>query len=517
MKHREMFLLAALLVLTALLRFCSLGDLPQGFFCDEAATGYDAYSLALTGKDSRGSFFPLFLDHHGVDTVEPIYTYLTALPVLIAGPSHASVRFPAAAVGTLTVLLLYVFMKNRYGKGPAFWAALFLALSPWHIPFSRSAFRAVLVPFFTLLLLWLRDRGKGGTGGKILLSVAFATAFYTYTPVRVFYPAFAVLLCFFDRHEERNTPRLKSWILPAVLFLVLVIPIIISSLDKQGLNRFHDIGIFSREAPVSRFCANVAAHLHPRFLFTRGDPNGRHGIPETGVLHPMEGGFIVVFLLFLLRKKTWSHLLWPLLFLAALLPSALTVSGIPNALRSMTALPFPQIMAGLGVHFLLEKIRKPRVLETLLCVGVLLLSLAPMRAYFLKSPYLYAGKNAEGQYVFNWWQYGVKEAIDVCRSSSTGCDSVFFSAYLEQAYVFPLFYLPVPPGEHHARAGASPFTPLQDTSPDRLRELFFRSDNSCFILAPWELSGATPFHVITFPDGKAAWKIVVSPSVADTR
>jgi transaldolase len=43
--------LLAVVILAAVLRIHQLKDLPAGFFCDEAAEGYNAYAIAKAGMD----------------------------------------------------------------------------------------------------------------------------------------------------------------------------------------------------------------------------------------------------------------------------------------------------------------------------------------------------------------------------------------------------------------------------------------------------------------------------------
>ena len=70
-------LLAVIVSIALVVRVYKLGDLPSGLFCDEAANGYDAYSILKTGKSLYGYDMPLFLLHHGFDYVESLYTYLS--------------------------------------------------------------------------------------------------------------------------------------------------------------------------------------------------------------------------------------------------------------------------------------------------------------------------------------------------------------------------------------------------------------------------------------------------------
>jgi len=97
-------------------------------------------------------------------------------------------RSVAIAVGTLTILALYLFARDRFGCRVGLLAALFLAVSPWHLLYSRVGFRTILAPLFALAAvgLFLRALESGplrlafacGAGGAIGLG------FWTYTSFR---------------------------------------------------------------------------------------------------------------------------------------------------------------------------------------------------------------------------------------------------------------------------------------------------------------------------------------------
>ena len=55
-------------------------------------------------------------------------------------------RAVAIAAGVLTLLALYLFARERFGWPVALVSAAFLAVSPWHILYSRVGERAVLAP-----------------------------------------------------------------------------------------------------------------------------------------------------------------------------------------------------------------------------------------------------------------------------------------------------------------------------------------------------------------------------------
>src|SRR3989344_3529076 len=70
-----------------------------------------------------------------------------------------AVRLPAALVGVLTILVVFFLASELTGsKKIAFWSAFLLAINPWHIQLSRTAFEGGIgVFFFSLgLLFFLR-------------------------------------------------------------------------------------------------------------------------------------------------------------------------------------------------------------------------------------------------------------------------------------------------------------------------------------------------------------------------
>src|SRR5262245_4132356 len=89
------------------LRYAYLQDIPPGLNQDEAVNGYDAYSLFLTGRDHHGHPFPFAgLESFG-DWASPVLTFLTVPAVGVLGLRVESVRGVAAALGVLSIPLIY--------------------------------------------------------------------------------------------------------------------------------------------------------------------------------------------------------------------------------------------------------------------------------------------------------------------------------------------------------------------------------------------------------------------------
>jgi len=153
-------LLFIILILAAFLRIYKLSSIPPHLTSDEAALGYNAYSILKTAKDEYGNFLPIIFKSFG-DYKPGLYVYLTVPTVVLFGLSEFSVRLPSALAGVLAVWLIYKlvnylfpdkkysFFSFRFSLGDI--AALMLAISPWHIHFSRGAWEINMSLTLTLL------------------------------------------------------------------------------------------------------------------------------------------------------------------------------------------------------------------------------------------------------------------------------------------------------------------------------------------------------------------------------
>ncbi len=113
------------------------------FDWDEAALGYNAYSIIQTGKVEYGKSLPSVLQSFS-DYKPALYAYLVIPTIAIFDLNTFAVRLPSAIFGILTVLATYFFVKELFlsRRDIALASAFLLAISPWHIQFSRIAFEA---------------------------------------------------------------------------------------------------------------------------------------------------------------------------------------------------------------------------------------------------------------------------------------------------------------------------------------------------------------------------------------
>jgi len=173
--------LIPILILAAALRLWGLATNPPHLAPDEAALGYNAYSILKTGKDEYGKVLPIIFKSFG-DFKPGLYVYLTIPFVAAFGLNEFAVRLPSALAGVAAVWLLYSVLGLLFPgrRGLSTTAAFLLAINPWHIHFSRGAWEANVSLTLTLAGIYFFLRSLREHKYLILSAVFFALTYITY-------------------------------------------------------------------------------------------------------------------------------------------------------------------------------------------------------------------------------------------------------------------------------------------------------------------------------------------------
>lgn len=207
-------------LVAAILRLWALDRIPPGYHYDEAFEGLEAWKVL-----HNSAYRPIFFS--GNFGVEPTFIYLTAGAFALFGAAPLVQRSMAGLVGILTVPLLYALGREleREGAPPhsAFLAAWALAISYWHLTFSRVGIEPILVPLLLCLVLWAFQRGLRRGGWASFLSAGAAVGFgpYTYPAGRLIPLLYLILLAWLascDRARWRaHWPRLLIGLIAATV------------------------------------------------------------------------------------------------------------------------------------------------------------------------------------------------------------------------------------------------------------------------------------------------------------
>ncbi len=167
-KLRARHFLLAIIFLALLLR------LP--FFTVPALNGNEGDNLDISKKLFEGTST---WERHPQSP--PIYPWLWSLSVYFFGMNEFGMRFISIVFGTLTVFLLYSFVRLSHKTPTALLTALFAAIIPYFVLYSRDGHFESTQLFFTILAVFLLEKYKnkqrwkywlfGGITSGIVLSI----------------------------------------------------------------------------------------------------------------------------------------------------------------------------------------------------------------------------------------------------------------------------------------------------------------------------------------------------------
>jgi 4-amino-4-deoxy-L-arabinose transferase-like glycosyltransferase len=234
MTRRAGWLVAALAVaaVSVLFLWVSRGN-PPGFYKDEAAIGWNAHTIAETGKDEYGNTWPLFFRSFD-DWKSPVYVYLLAAEFRVAPDGILAARLLSAVLGAAAVILLGL-LAGRIARNAAVAVAVMLsaALNPWLFEVSRLVFEVAAFPLLLVLfLLALRRAYDGGIwrwSDAALVALPLGLLVYAYPTGRLFAPALAVGLALFGGYG-RWPGVFRAW----AVFAVTLLPIVVFSARNPG-------------------------------------------------------------------------------------------------------------------------------------------------------------------------------------------------------------------------------------------------------------------------------------------
>jgi 4-amino-4-deoxy-L-arabinose transferase-like glycosyltransferase len=408
----------AILALALAVRVGGLSSNPPGLFRDEARKAYSTYSLLETGRDLTGRVWPLQIKEFTAYTT-PFYHWFSLPFIGLLGVTVLSTRLLAALAGTVAVFGVYLLGKEWSGRAAGCWCALLLALSPWHLLFSRWANQGILMTAFIPLAVWFAWKacdGMKSTSGipwkwALPASLFWALSWNAYEPARLFVPLLlAALIAIVACQIEERARRISLLIGIGLGTLVLIAPFVVDIFAKWSETQAR-LAAIAGDRPFSPvvFVGNYLLHWNPLYLFWTGDANPRHHIGGQGQLTVLEGAASLLGLVALWKGSgAWRGWLLAWLLLAPV-PAAITHEGLPHALRTLMVVPALALLGGIGMNAAAQWAPsewKKRTLAGGLCLVAL------QGAVTL---YLFFGVYPEKSAAF--WEKGYLEAIRTVEAS----------------------------------------------------------------------------------------------------
>jgi len=343
----EALLLGLIVAVAAFMRSYRLEEMPYGVWYDAGEAALEAIAI-LKGKP----FSPL-----GVYSPNnpSLFFYLLALAFKLFGVELLTMRLLVAAIGTLTVVALYFLVRLIFGPRTALVAASLLAVSSWHVNFSRFGMGySTLSPLFAVASFYYLLKGlRGGRRMDFALGgLMLGLGLYSYTAFRLFpFVVLAYLLYGLLLRRGGVKESLGGIAVYMLICLLVFTPLGVYAARHPDdfTRRMAQTSLFAwKKTPEERITALESNMRKHALMFNyRGDRNGRHGLPGAPTLDLIAAPLLVLgFGYCLYRWLSPPHFLLVVWFLIAMQAGILSLDWeAPQAARTIVAIPAVYAMA----------------------------------------------------------------------------------------------------------------------------------------------------------------------------
>jgi hypothetical protein len=435
---------AGLAVVAFGIQFIGLTDRLPGFWQDESAISYNAWTIAQGGVDEFGQGWPVLFKSALLSTGWPI-VYLDAAVFKVLGPSIPAARIVPAASGLATMALLgfLTYRMTRRTEIALFTAATAL-LNPWLFEPTRLVFEVPLMPCLVAGFLFVLWESKPDSHwpwvGVAALAVLLAFMTYTYSLGRLLGPLLAFgLLLYVPRERWRNVGRVWA------AYAVFLLPLFAVELKSPGslTSRLDQTGYLSGKPLrdiLARFAAQFLGNINPGRMLLEGDPNQRHHV--AGVTGSLLAGTFALAVVGLdriahrlWRDRWWRYVLYGLI--VAIIPASLT-NDVFHAHRLIAVPIFLVVLTIPAQQWLLEHRSSLARIALVALVAATLVEgawfqirwhdVSPTRGAWFDEPYprlldealatgaspIYLIDSVQPGYIHAYW-YGTLRGIDLSR------------------------------------------------------------------------------------------------------
>lgn len=473
-KYKNFILLSLIIILGLFLRFFLLGSAPSGYDADEAAFGYNAYSILTTGKDEYGNVLPLVLKSFG-DYKGALYAYLSIPFVWIFGLTPFAGRFASSLISVLTVILVYLVAKKvTRNNFIALLSSLMFAISPWGINIARVTgdvtLNLFLLTLMTLALLKLEDKNRYiwivtavVSGVLAVLSSQIARIYVVLIP--------ALILMFFSfKGKIKDIFKLKIFYITVILVGFIFLYSLVASVDRLG-----QVSIFSnpktelvleeqiREDQFSpvfltrvfhnkivnytrTVLTNYGEYFTLDFLALNGGYPTRERVPATGLLFLWQIPILLFGIYFAFKSKNKEYIFLVVWFLLLTIPSAFTFDEIPNMHRTIIVLPMVCILMGIGLYEAYRCIRgqKYKFLGNVIILAFILI--AVFESLYYGHQYFIHQNNHQP-----WYRgFAYQKLVDSLQKYYPKYEKVLVTKGNQSPYIYILFFGKYDPAKYQS-------------------------------------------------------------------
>ena len=372
-KNIEWFVLIIILSIAFVFRFDDLTSKPAGLHPEEAYSNELAQNAKATGE------YKIFYSGNNLHNgQEGFYVNFGSVLSSIFYDSSWSLRFLSAIAGVLTVLGLYRLAKIIFTWQIAAISSFLLAISFWHVLFSRLGIRAILAPLFLVWALYYLWRAKQthSLWHYGLSGLFWGIGIISYSGFIVMLIVLVVVLSVYwiavqkhfwhARYVYIHHKILKGFSILLIVTFIVSLPMILHYMQTPE-------DIFNKLDQSPAGIISGSQSLGQRFLDTfnmlisKGDNHWLHNIPGMPALFWPVAMFFLFGLLRAFIKLTQHHdehghfsssqvllLSW---FFVGMIPS-MWAGNTPNAQTSLIISPVVFIFTAEGLWYMYEFIKK---------------------------------------------------------------------------------------------------------------------------------------------------------------
>lgn len=547
MNKKTVIILILIVLVASFLRLWQLSKVPISPDWDEVALGYNAYSILNTGRDEYGKSLPVVL--RSFDDYKPaMYAYFAIPFVKTFGLNISAVRLPSAVFGILTILATFFLVKELFKRNDlALLSAFLLAISPWHIQFSRVAFESNVGLAFNVFAVLFFLKGLKKPKFLIVSTFFMGINLYIYQSEKVFTPLLLLVLILIFRKDLFSVA--KKYIASAVIIGILVIlPMAGYTITNRNVfERAKGVSIFSQANQllqensiktledkrnhdalglifdnrriifVKEIISGYLSHFDLNWLFITGDI-ARHHAPNMGLLYLFELPFLLIGVYRLIFDKfdIKAKILIFSWFLIVPIPASIT-TGVPHAVRTLNFLPIFQVFTAIGLLYFLNKVLGIRHYVLGIKIKYFMLTVLFIILFFNFGYYMDQYFVQQNYFNAKEWQYGYAKITKEVERIESSYKKIIVSNKppMDQSYMFFLFYLKYSPSlyqresrnasggfaENH-KFGKFEFRPIDWSQENKDGDTLYIGTTSDF------LKDVPPIYSVNYPDGQPSMEII---------
>ncbi len=483
---------------------------------DDVSFGYNAYSIATTGRDEYGTAAPTRFKAFGENKL-PALIYLAAPVTKLLGTTDLAIRLPLHFVGVLFPILMFALSLQLFkNKNIALITAFLTSVSSWIQITTRHANEAPLATFFIVcaLLAFLKYFDSKKLSFFIIFSVFNGLSLFTYHLGKLIQPFFLGWVFFYTFFQKPNNKH--GW---KKIFIIFLLPILffVYTEYKNPSNRIGNLVFYQNEGfkqniqqkrtennnPVFYNVATEAVHvlaknyftyLSPYYLSFVGDENPRFWYAEMGPITPVEYLFILIGLYFLFRNDHRYKYFLLTLLLWSPLSAALSWAELSMTRNFLSIVPV-LLIASYGLFSFFRSM--PNKISRLFIFVAICLVFIFFRAGTWD---FYFNHYAKRPLVIRASECGYSELVDYIKLNYNKFDRFYITKEHGQPYMHLLYQLQFSPEKYQSQATLSEPDKYGFGQVESFDKFIFHIPNELnekkvvYIGYPWEIRSRPGFN-----------------------